>query len=125
MDESLVFEVLRGDFVVCRVFRCGNSYKREFYGDRVDKCFCPLGDSESDIQAFYKERSFDSGRPDLKVCLKELGLFEYVPYDICRKTHGMFFYDDYWIRFPEDNSMSFDEANKSLGLVRHGDECYE
>ena len=59
------------------------------------------------------------------MCFKELGLFEYVPYDICRKTHGMFFYDDYWIRFPEDNSMSFDEANKSLGLVRHGDECYE
>lgn len=54
------------------------------------------------IESFLSTRVFDSGRPDTKELLTLLGLNEYVPYEIVKKTHGVLIDDFTWIRFPEE-----------------------
>ncbi len=53
-------------------------------------------------------RCFEKGRPDIDEILKHLGLKEYNPYEIVRKTHGVSHNDFIWFRFPGENITSKD-----------------
>lgn len=55
------------------------------------------------VYQFVKRRVFDEERPDKEELLAALGLEEYNPYEIMRKTHGAN-YDDYiWVKFSDDD----------------------
>ena len=53
-------------------------------------------------------RCFEEGRPDIKSKLKVLGLNEYNPLEIVKRTHGVSFNDYIWIRFPGEKITAED-----------------
>ena len=46
-----------------------------------------------------RSRCWDINRPDIDLLLKALGLDEYNPYEICKKTHGRMVQDRTWFKF--------------------------
>jgi len=62
-----------------------------------------VGDSES-ITNWLIRRIFSKERPDLQNLLKCLGLDEYDPWEIVKKTKGVTKNDNFWItQYEEDN----------------------
>lgn len=55
----------------------------------------------SDFQAFLRERCIPEERDGLKEYLKVLGLYEYDPLEIIRKTEGRMAEDNQWVRLEE------------------------
>lgn len=75
-------------------------------------------------QIFYKEtitryefgeilrhRCWDENRPDLDVLLGMIGLNEFNPYEICKKTHGLMVQDFTWFKF-EGETLTFDTVRR-------------
>ena len=106
MVQGIDFEILEKDRVVCRV----SGGIIEYFGDKVDRCFCPLGTSDVELDAFFRDRVVDENRVNLKQVLKGLGLTEFNAYEICKRTKGFLHEDCYWVRFPEDKGLSYAEA---------------
>ena len=46
-----------------------------------------------------KSRCWDESRPDMNDLLSLIGLNEFNPYEICKKTHGKMVQDDTWFKF--------------------------
>ncbi len=46
-----------------------------------------------------KDRCWDENRPDIDLLLEKIGLYEYNPYEICKKTHGKMIQDRTWFKF--------------------------
>ena len=46
-----------------------------------------------------KDRCWDENRPDIDLLLDKIGLSEYNPYEICKKTHGKMAQDRTWFKF--------------------------
>lgn len=46
-----------------------------------------------------KDRCWDENRPDIDLLLEKIGLCEYNPYEICKKTHGKMIQDRTWFKF--------------------------
>lgn len=46
-----------------------------------------------------RDRCWDENRPDIDVLLAKIGLYEYNPYEICKKTHGKMAQDRTWFKF--------------------------
>lgn len=76
--------------------------KQPFWGGKIDL---------NRIYQFIEFRCFEEARPDKKELLKKLGLTEYNPWEIVRKTHGRLFDDFLWLRFPEENITWKDVSN--------------
>lgn len=55
------------------------------------------------VYDFISYRCFEKGRPDAKEILTELGLSEYNPWLIAKKTHGRLLEDYLWLKFPGEN----------------------
>lgn len=53
-------------------------------------------------------RCFDRNRPDAKEKLQALGLTDYNPHAIVRRTHGVSYNDYIWFRFPGENLCAKD-----------------
>jgi len=53
----------------------------------------------ADVYRFFESRCFPKERRNCKQILEDIGLEEYVPLDIVRKTHGRQYEDYCWIRF--------------------------
>ena len=53
-------------------------------------------------------RCWDKQRSDITEILAHLGLKEYNPYEIVRKTHGVSYNDYIWFRFPGEKLTSKD-----------------
>ncbi|MFB5762353.1 hypothetical protein [Paenibacillus medicaginis] len=100
----LKFEVLEMDRVVAKVTVNYISQKVDLWQDRgVDPIFLPFPTKETidvlDVLDYLESRCFPRTRHHADKLLKTLGLTEYDPVEIVKKTHGVI-YDDYvWIRF--------------------------
>lgn len=46
------------------------------------------------------DRCWDKNRPDINEIMTLIGLHEYNPYEICKRTHGKMYQDNIWFRFP-------------------------
>lgn len=46
-----------------------------------------------------RHRCWDESRPDMNNLLSLIGLREFNPYEICKKTHGKMIQDDTWFKF--------------------------
>jgi len=53
----------------------------------------------ADVGRFFESRCFPKERRNCRQLLDDLGLQEYIPLDIVRKTHGRQLEDYCWIRF--------------------------
>ena len=65
--------------------------KQIFYSDKITRF--KFGE-------ILEDRCWDKNRPDIKKILSLIGLTEYNPYEICKRTHGKMYQDSIWFRFP-------------------------
>ena len=64
--------------------------------------------TRNQLNKILELRCWDRGRPDIYEILELLGLKEYNPYEIVKKTHGVSWNDYIWFRFPGENLTSKD-----------------
>lgn len=105
-DNILIFDFLDEDRVCSHVkanFTTGEVSVENFTDIVVMTVFGVNKPTIDGLLEFFEERVFPETRPDSDVLLKMLGLREYNPLDICRKTHGKCWEDDMWIRFDGEN----------------------
>lgn len=117
--DGLEFEVLDRNFVVCRVYYKNGVRIVEYYGSKIDKCFCPLRDTDEGILEYIDDRVVPETRVNIKQILKSAGLAEYDALALFKIYKGMLNEDTYWVRFPEDGDMSYQEALHEVGRVGH------
>jgi hypothetical protein len=115
---GLEFEVLSEDRVVCRVYYSEGKRCIEYFGSKLDKAFCPLGVSDSDILEFFDDRAIPSTRVGIAQVLKTFGLSEYNAVELCKKTKGMLNEDVYWVRFSFDKDLTYAKAMKIVNIKR-------
>lgn len=65
--------------------------KQIFYADKI---------SRFEFGQILEDRCWDKNRPDLLQLLNGIGLHEFNPYEICKRTHGRMVQDHIWFRFP-------------------------
>lgn len=68
--------------------------KQIFYADKISRF--EFGD-------ILKSRCWDENRANLQKYLNAIGLDEFNPYLICRKTHGVMLQDSVWFRYEGEN----------------------
>lgn len=56
-----------------------------------------------ELGEILKWRCWDQNRENIEKYLYKLGLTEYNPFKICRKTHGVMFQDKIWFRYKDEN----------------------
>lgn len=72
--------------------------KQIFYKDDI---------SRFEFGEIIRSRCWDENRPDIDTLLRLIGLNEFNPYEICRKTHGKMIQDDTWFKF-EGETINYD-----------------
>jgi len=75
--------------------------KQIFYADKITRF---------EFGEILEDRCWDKNRPDLNKILKMMGLDEYNPYEICKRTHGRMYQDSIWFRFPGE-LITYQELN--------------
>lgn len=69
-------------------------------------CEAPFGFLNPTVEQmfdFLETRCMDKRRTQLQEYLDDLGLEEYNPYEIVKKTHGVMWEDYMWFKFPGEN----------------------
>lgn len=74
--------------------------KQLFYADKITRY---------EFGEILEDRCWDRNRPDLKKLLSMIGIDEYNPYEICKRTHGKMYQDKIWFRFPGE-ILSYEEV---------------
>lgn len=64
--------------------------------------------SRNQLNEVLKLRCFEEGRTDMQSKLRAMGLTEYNPLEIVKRTHGVSYNDYIWIRFPGENITAED-----------------
>lgn len=65
--------------------------KQIFYADKITRF---------EFGEILEDRCWDKHRADIDEILEMIGLDEYNPYEICKRTHGRMYQDNIWFRFP-------------------------
>jgi len=65
----------------------------------------------ADVSRFFESRCFPKEQRNCKQLLEDLGLEEYIPLDIVRKTHGRQLEDYCWIKF-EGEELDYEKDIK-------------
>ena len=95
------FEVFWKDMLSARVSVKKNRVHVSRYIDHPVRQIFPKTDiSRNQVNEILRLRCLEEGRPDIKEKLKAIGLTEYDPVEIVKRTHGVSFNDHIWIRFP-------------------------
>lgn len=68
-----------------------NPVKQIFYKDKLTRL---------EFGEILEDRCWDRHRPDINKIMALIGLDEYNPYEICKRTHGRMYQDKIWFRFP-------------------------
>ena len=76
-----------------------NPVKQIFFADRINRF---------DFGRIIRDRCWDENRADNEELLKLLGLEEYNPFEICKKTHGKMVQDKTWFKF-EGETLTYRE----------------
>lgn len=100
------FDVMWKDDVIASVSITNNrkDIKIKKFNNDIYKQPFMYGKMDLDrVYQFISYRCFEEGRGDKEELLELLGLEEYNPWEIIKKTHGRLFEDYLWVRFPEDN----------------------
>lgn len=101
-ENILEFEFLYKDMICSWVranFTTGVVESRDYVDELILTVFGKQEHNIDNLLLFFEERVFPSSRPDTYEMLEVMGLKEYNPLDICKKTHGKCLGDELWIRF--------------------------
>lgn len=92
------FYIMDKDRKVCKVLISGREVKLEKYSHKLsDKQFPTDTPTIKEIYAWIEERCFPESRANKKELLTAMGLFQYEPLEIIKKTHGLLHEDYNWI----------------------------
>ena len=99
--DSYSFEVFWKDEITARVHVKGKNVRISRYTEHpLKQIFADKKMSRYQLNRILELRCWEKERPDMDEILKCLGLKEYNPYEIVRKTHGVSSNDYIWFRFP-------------------------
>ena len=79
-----------------------------FSENPVKQLFAERKMTRYQLGKIFELRCPEKGRPDIDELLQGLGLSEYDPYEIVKKTHGVSYNDYIWFRFPGEKITSKD-----------------
>ena len=103
------FEVFWKDEITARVYvKSGKVQVARYCEHPVKQLFAKEQMTRYQLNRIFEMRCFEKGRGDIHEILKNLGLTEYNPYEIVRKTHGVSYNDYIWFRFPGENITARD-----------------
>lgn len=103
------FEVFWKDEITARVSTQGARVKVSRYTDHpLKQLFANKLMTRNQLNRILEFRCWERGRPDIRELLANLGLDEYNPYEIVRRTHGVSYNDYIWFRFPGEKLTSKD-----------------
>lgn len=109
MLENYIFEVYWKNDISARVsVRDSRVRVNRIIIHPVRQIFPRKEISRNCLNEILELRCFDRNRPDAKDKLRALGLSEYRPIDIIRKTHGVSYNDYLWFRFMGENLRAED-----------------
>lgn len=66
--------------------------------------------SWADFENFLESRCFPRDRQALKLELKQLGLTEYNPLEICKVTSGKNYKDEQWLEIEDEREVEYDDS---------------
>lgn len=110
--ENFAFTVLSRDKQIADVCIKDGELSVETYTDnRLIQVF-PRGSDTTiaDVYNFLRSRCYEDGRADLAEILKTTGMTSNNPWEWCRKTHGVTYDDFYWLRFPGEENLTWEEV---------------
>ena len=109
MLDEFVFEVYWKDEITARVY-VKKKYViiSKFTENPGKQLFAERKMTRYQLGKIFEMRCFEKGRPDIADILNHLGLSEYNPYEIVKKTHGVSYNDYIWFRFPGEHLTSRD-----------------
>lgn len=103
------FEVYWKDEITARVYVKKENVIVSRYTDNPGKqLFAEKKMTRYQLGKILELRCVEKGRADIDEILEHLGLDEYNPYEIVRKTHGVSYNDYIWFRFPGEKLTSKD-----------------
>lgn len=107
--ETFTFEVYWRDEITARVYVKPTEVVISRYTDNPAKqLFSAKKMTRYQLGKILEMRCWEKSRPDIGGILNKLGLSEYNPYEIVRKTHGVSYNDYIWFRFPGEKITSRD-----------------
>ena len=107
--DNFSFEVYWKDDIAARVYVRGKNVTVSKYTENPGKqLFADKKMTRYQLGKIFEMRCWEKGRADINEILENLGLKEYNPYEIVRKTHGVSYNDYIWFRFPGEQLTSKD-----------------
>lgn len=98
------FEVYWKDEITARVYvHRSEAIISRFVEHPVKQLFAKKRMTRDQLNHVFELRCWDRGRPDLPELLTSIGLTEFNPQEIVRRTHGVTWNDFIWFRFPGEN----------------------
>lgn len=99
--ENYIFEVYWKDEITARVYvREHEVIVSRFTDHPLKQLFAEKRMTRFQLNQVLEMRCWDRNRPDIQELLAGIGLQEYRPQDIVRRTHGVSYNDYIWLRFP-------------------------
>lgn len=113
MEEKMLsdysFEVFWRDEITARVSVKGSKvHVSRYCSHPVKQLFSQENMTRYQLNKILEMRCFDKGRGDIRQILEHLGLKEYNPQEIVKRTHGVSYNDYIWFRFPGENMTAKD-----------------
>ncbi len=107
--NNYTFEVYWKDEITARVYVKGHDVTVSRFTDHpLKQIFAEKKMTRYQLNQILELRCWERGRADINELLENIGLSEYNPQEIVRKTHGVSFNDYIWIRFPGEKLTSRD-----------------
>ena len=107
--DNFSFEVYWKDDITARVYVKGKNVTVSRFTDNPGKqLFAEKKMTRYQLGKIFEMRCWEKERADINEILENLGLKEYNPYEIVRKTHGVSYNDYIWFRFPGEELSSKD-----------------
>lgn len=99
--EDYSFEVFWKDEITARVHVQGSRVKVSRFTDHpLKQLFASTSMTRHQLNHIFEMRCWDRNRADIQDILNGLGLSEYNPREIVKRTHGVSYNDFIWFRFP-------------------------
>lgn len=113
MEEKMLsdysFEVFWRDEITARVSVKGSKvHVSRYCSHPVKQLFAQENMTRYQLNKILEMRCFEKERGDIRQILNHLGLKEYNPQEMVKRTHGVSYNDYIWFRFPGEKLMAKD-----------------